>query len=57
MGFRNLLGIIFSFHSWQATRERKKPVPSPQPKGIKTLQYIHTDKLGEGEHKQGQELS
>jgi hypothetical protein len=28
------LGIIFSFHSWQATRERKKPVPSPQPKGI-----------------------
>ena len=21
------------------------------------LQYIHTDKLGEGEHKQGQELS
>ena len=35
--FMTHLGIIFSFHSWQATRERKKPVPSPQPKGIKTF--------------------
>jgi hypothetical protein len=37
MGFRDSLGIIFSFHSWQATRERKKAVPSPQPKSIKTF--------------------
>ena len=36
------LGIIFSFHSWQATRERKKPVPLPQPKGIKTLHVALT---------------
>ena len=35
--FVTRLGIIFSFHLWQATRERKKPVPSPQPKGIKTM--------------------
>ena len=33
------LGINFSFHSWQPTRERKKPVPSPQPKGIKTMHF------------------
>ena len=37
MGFRDSFGNYFSFHSWQATRERKKPVPLPQPKGIKTI--------------------
>ena len=37
MGFCDSLGIIFSFNSWQATHERKKPMPSPQPKGIKTI--------------------
>jgi hypothetical protein len=29
--------LFFSFHSWQATHERKKPVHSPKPKGIKTF--------------------
>jgi hypothetical protein len=37
MGFRDSLVVIFSYHSWQATRERKKPMPLPQPKGIKTI--------------------
>ena len=43
MGFHDLLRTIFSFHewlatcdSWKATCERKKPVASLQPKGIKT---------------------
>ena len=35
--FVTRLGIIFSFHLWQATREMKKPMPLPQPKGIKTV--------------------
>jgi hypothetical protein len=35
--FVTCLGFIFSFHSWQANREKKKTVPSPQPKGIKTF--------------------
>ena len=33
----DLLEIIITFHTWQATREKKKHVPSPQPKGIKTF--------------------
>jgi hypothetical protein len=39
--FVTRLGIIFFFHSWQSTHERKKPVPSPQPKGIKTFLSLH----------------
>ena len=42
MGFRDLLEITFSIHFWQATRERKKPMPSPQPKGIKTMINLNT---------------
>ena len=35
LGFRDTLGIIFSFHLWQATCENKKTVPSLSLKALR----------------------